>query len=208
MVDRWGDTFCYQYVEKPPYAPRQLINGRVTIKGEECKVTPEKEELPKKTHMLKKKEPKKSAPKQKEPKTALTKKVKMRIIGGIKRTFTGRSRRSSSTSGLESSLPPVHGAPPPAVEPVEPPPPDEPILRFLEQQEHIIPRSEEERNRINGLAVRDFQHLRVFDPQFLHAIGLLNNFENALRYTSLADFYDTTELGTRWLSIEFHASLQ
>ncbi|TVU13543.1 hypothetical protein EJB05_40603, partial [Eragrostis curvula] len=106
---------------------------------------------------------------------------KMSFLGGLKRPFTGRSQGSGSNSGSESSLPPVCGAPPPAVEPVEPPPPVEPILRILEQREHIIPRSEEERNRIAGLVDREFQHSRVFDPQLLHAIGLLKDFESALR---------------------------
>ncbi|TVU18358.1 hypothetical protein EJB05_34449, partial [Eragrostis curvula] len=179
MVNRWGDIFCYQFIEKPPYAPRQLINGRVTIKGEDFKVTPKKEEIPEKTRTPSKKESTKSAPKKKEPKTALAKKR------SLSRSSRGsgsnsRSQGSGSNSGSEASFPPVHGAPPPAIEPLEPTPPREPILRVLERQEHIIPRSEEERNRIAGLAEREFQHSRVFDPQLLHAIGLLDDFENAL----------------------------
>ncbi|TVU14365.1 hypothetical protein EJB05_37828, partial [Eragrostis curvula] len=134
--------------------------------------------------------------------------VKMNFISGIKRKVTGRSQGSSSHSGWDSSIPRVAGAPPPPIAPVEPPPPVELILRILEQQEHIIPRSEEERNCIEGLVDHDFQHSRVFDPQFLHAIGILKEFESTLRYTSLTDFSDTAELGSRWLSIEFLASLQ
>ncbi|TVU06436.1 hypothetical protein EJB05_49652, partial [Eragrostis curvula] len=181
-------------------AKTKLIKPRAVPQGRKLvgtMVTPEKEEIAKKTRTSKKKEPKKSAPKKKEPKMALARKGKMGFLGGIKKTFTGRSQGSGSNSGSESSLPPVRGAPPPAIAPVEPPPPVETILRILEQREHIIPRSEEERNRIDGLV----------DPQLLHVIGLLKDFESALRYTHLADFYDTAELGSRWLSIEFLASL-
>ncbi|TVU40613.1 hypothetical protein EJB05_14082, partial [Eragrostis curvula] len=142
----------------------------------------------------------------------------MSFLSGLKRSFTSRSSQGSgsnsrsqgsgSNSGSETSLPLVRGTPPPAIEPLEPSPPVEPILWILEQQEHIISRSEEERNRIAGLAEREFQHSRVFDPQLLHAIGLLGDFENALRYTHLADFYSTAELGSCWQAIEFLASLE
>ncbi|TVU04026.1 hypothetical protein EJB05_50409, partial [Eragrostis curvula] len=107
----------------------------------------------------------------------------MSLFEGIKRNITGKSRVSSSHSGSDSSIPSVHGAPPPAIAPVIPPPPVELILRVLEQCEHVIPRSEEERNRIEALVDREFQHSRVFDPQLLHVISLLKDFESALRDT-------------------------
>ncbi|TVU04025.1 hypothetical protein EJB05_50408, partial [Eragrostis curvula] len=97
MTDKWGDTFCYYFIENSLYAPRKLINRRVTITGKGYEVTPKKEEIPKKTCAVAKIGPKKSAPRKKEPKAALAKKVR-KILSTRK-----ISRCQHSTVGQSSS---------------------------------------------------------------------------------------------------------